>query len=132
MGSGSMEGTERVETLKLITNILLRLGLHANQYGYHYLRTAILMVKEDQERITSVTKLLYPDVAKFYHVSSSKIERAIRTSIETAWKQPKKEIIKIVFKDFDQYMEHRPTNTEFIEAIVEYLNEENTYIENIC
>lgn len=127
-----MEETERVETLKLITHLLLKLGFHANQYGYQYLRTAIYMVKEEPERITSVTKLLYPDVAKAHQVNASKVERAIRTSIETAWKEPKKEIIRIVFNDFEQYMGHRPTNSEFIEAIVEYLDKENAYIENIC
>lgn len=121
-----MREDERVVFLENTTHVLLRLGFHANQCGYRYVRNAIYQVKEDPELITSVTKLLYPAVAKEYHVTPGKVERAIRTSIETAWSNPQKDIIQCIFGTSQNYVERRPTNTDFIEAMIKYLNKENT------
>ena len=121
-----MKEEERVEVLENTTHILLRLGFHANQCGYRYVRNAIYQVKECPELITSVTKLLYPAIAKEYQVSAGKVERAIRTSIETAWSNPQKDMIQMIFDTPEEYLERRPTNTDFIEAMGKYLNKENT------
>lgn len=80
-----MEGQERVEVLGATTTKLLRLGFQAQQIGYRYLREAVWVVCSDPEMITSVTKLLYPEIAKRFSTTDKQVERAIRNSIETAW-----------------------------------------------
>lgn len=126
-----MDDEERVNVLEQITSLLLSLGFHANQYGYRYLRNAVYQVMTCPILIDSVTKLLYPAVAKEYGVSPVKVERAIRTSIETAWSETKKDALHLLFEQPEEYEKQRPTNTEFIEAVVKYLNRENTEIEDI-
>lgn len=127
-----MEDRERVEALKLITHIMLRMGFHANQYGYRYLREAICQCMADPELLTSVTKLLYPTVAKIYGVDCKKIERAIRTSIETAWREEKWNIVDRVFGTDIDYHQKRPTNTDFIDGMIKYMSREKDYFEDIC
>ncbi len=75
--------THQLELLS--TNFILQLGIPANLKGYHYLREAILLSINDSQMLESVTKLLYPAVAKKFNTTSSRVERAIRYAIETAW-----------------------------------------------
>ena len=70
---------------KYITNIMLEMGIPAHLKGYHYLRDAILLSGKDVEVVTSVTKLLYPTVARRYKTTGQKVERAIRNAIEVSW-----------------------------------------------
>ena len=76
---------ERSEVEQSISRLMLELGIPAHLKGYQYLRTAIFMCIEDMELIGSVTKLLYPDLAKRYMTTDQKIERAIRNAIEVSW-----------------------------------------------
>lgn len=126
-----MEDKERVEVFKLTTHILLKMGFHANQYGYRYLREAIYECMDDAELLTSVTKLLYPSVAKVYDVNSKKVERAIRTSIETAWREEKWIVVDRVFGTDTDYHQKRPTNTDFIEGMINYMSKEKGYFEDL-
>lgn len=69
----------------LVTNIIHEVGVPAHIKGYQYLREAIMMVVNDIDIINQITKQLYPDIAKKYHTTPSRVERAIRHAIEVAW-----------------------------------------------
>lgn len=73
------------ELEKYITEIMLDVGVPAHLKGYHYLRDAILLSGRDMEVVTSVTKLLYPTIARRFRTTDQKVERAIRNAIEVSW-----------------------------------------------
>lgn len=97
-----------------ITGMMLRLGMPAHLNGYHYLREGICMSLEDMELVGSVTKLLYPEIAKRYHTSSEKVERAIRSAIEVSWKRGDEKLFEEIFGYSRVHGKIRPTNSEFI------------------
>lgn len=70
---------------RYITDIMLDIGVPAHLRGYHYLRDAILLSGKDMEVVSSVTKLLYPTIAKHFRTTDQKVERAIRNAIEVSW-----------------------------------------------
>ena len=74
---------------KYITEIMLDVGVPAHLKGYHYLRDAILLSGRDMEAVTSVTKLLYPEIARRFKTTDQKVERAIRNAIEVSWNRGK-------------------------------------------
>ena len=74
-----------VELERYITKIMLDMGVPAHLKGYHYLREAIMISGKDMEAVSSVTKLLYPEVAKRFKTTEQKVERAIRNAIEVSW-----------------------------------------------
>lgn len=77
-----------VELERYITKIMLDMGVPAHLKGYHYLREAIMISGKDMEAVSSVTKLLYPEVAKRFKTTEQKVERAIRNAIEVSrWKR---------------------------------------------
>ena len=80
-----------------ITDIMLNLGVPAHLRGYRYLREAVLMSAEDMELVGSVTKLLYPEVAKKFKVTDQKVERGIRNAIEVSWERGNTELFDEIF-----------------------------------
>ena len=119
------------EVMKKTTYALVRLGFQASQIGYRFLREAVWAVYQDAELLTSVTKLLYPTVAKRFKMTDKQVERGIRSAIETAWVKGTPYVLPELFQEYVQNGGHRPTNTEVIEALVEYVKKENTGYENI-
>ncbi len=110
---------DRAQIIRESTHWLLYLGCQASQIGYRYLREAICVVCEMPETITCVTKLLYPEVAKRFGTTDKQVERAIRSTIETAWEKGRPENMSEVFGICSTMQGCiRPTNTEFIEEIV--------------
>ena len=104
-----------------ITSIFLIIGIPAHIKGYHYLREAIRMVYFEPELINKITKELYPGIAKRFSTSASKVERAIRHSIEVAWTRGKIENINQIF-GFNIYGKNdKPTNGEFIALVADKL-----------
>ena len=97
-----------------ITKMLHELGIPAHIKGYQYLRDAISMVVKDQEMMGSVTKILYPAIAKRNQTTASRVERAIRHAIEVAWGRGKMETIDEVFGYTISTGKGKPTNSEFI------------------
>ena len=81
-----------------ITDIMLNLGVPAHLRGYRYLREAVLMSAEDMELVGSVTKLLYPEVAKKFKVTDQKVERGIRNAIEVSWERGNTELFDEIFE----------------------------------
>jgi len=108
-----------------ITNILHEMGVPAHIKGYLYLRESIDMVYNDIELLGSITKVLYPDVAKKYKTTASRVERAIRHAIEVAWNRGNIEAISNIFGYTVSVSKSKPTNSEFIAMIADKLRLEH-------
>lgn len=119
-----MNTSERVDILKYTTYLLLQCGFQASQIGYRYLREAVLIACFDEEVVTSVTKLLYPEIAKRFKASDKQVERAIRNSIETAWVKGNQEVLKEIFHEYYEKSSERPTNTEVIRVLRDKVSKE--------
>ncbi len=104
-----------------VTKIIHQIGVPAHIKGYQYLRTAILLTVNDSEIINSVTKILYPTVAKKYQTTTSRVERAIRHAIEVAWDRGDVEVLNSYFGYTIQNNRGKPTNSEFIAMIADNL-----------
>ena len=121
------KGTKRVETGShfsddleaQVTKIIHQIGIPAHIKGYQYLRTAILMAIDDTDIINSVTKILYPSVAKKYGTTTSRVERAIRHAIEVAWDRGDVDTLNSYFGYTIQNSRGKPTNSEFIAMIAD-------------
>ena len=101
-----------------VTDIIHEIGVPAHIKGYQYLRTAIVMCVEDMEMLSSITKLLYPTIAKKYK-TQSRVERAIRHAIEVAWSRGRMDTIDAMFGYTVNYGKGKPTNSEFIALITD-------------
>ena len=104
-----------------VTKIIHQIGIPAHIKGYQYLRTAILMSIDDTDMINSVTKVLYPSVAKKFQTTTSRVERAIRHAIEVAWDRGDVETLNSYFGYTIQNSRGKPTNSEFIAMIADNL-----------
>lgn len=105
------------DTELVISDIMRQIGVPAHIKGYQYLRTAIDLCINDSEMLESVTKLLYPTVAKMYSTTSSRVERAIRHAIEVAWDRGDVDVLSSYFGYTIQSDRGKPTNSEFIAMI---------------
>lgn len=102
-----------------VTKIMLELGVPAHLRGYHYLREAICLSIENMELVGSITKLLYPEIAKRYHTTNEKVERAIRSVIEIGWERGNTELFEEIFGYSRVHGKTRPTNSEFILGVAD-------------
>lgn len=101
----------------LITNIIHEIGIPAHIKGYQYIRYSIILAVKDVTIISSITKTLYPTVAKKYSTTSSRVERAIRHAIEVAWDRGDIDTLNSYFGYTVQNTKGKPTNSEFIAMI---------------
>ena len=122
-GRDTANGTKKtvpdIETQ--VTKIIHQIGVPAHIKGYQYLRTAILLTIQDSDIINSVTKVLYPSVAKKYQTTTSRVERAIRHAIEVAWDRGDVDTLNSYFGYTIQNNRGKPTNSEFIAMIADNL-----------
>ena len=102
-----------------VTHMLHEIGIPAHIKGYQYLRDAIIMSVEDHEMLSSVTKILYPAIAKKHQTTASRVERAIRHAIEVAWGRGRLETINELFGYTVSNGKGKPTNSEFIALIAD-------------
>lgn len=102
-----------------VTEIIHDVGVPAHIKGYQYLREAIIMSVIDMDMLNSVTKVLYPEVAKKYQTTPSRVERAIRHAIEVAWSRGRVETIEEMFGYTVSVGKGKPTNSEFIALITD-------------
>ena len=105
----------------LVSEIMHQIGVPAHIKGYQYLRSAIIMSINDGEIMNSVTKILYPAVAKEYSTTASRVERAIRHAIEVAWDRGDVDVLSSYFGYTIQNTRGKPTNSEFIAMISDRL-----------
>ena len=104
-----------------ITAIIHEIGVPAHIKGYQYLREAIMIAVEDMDVINAVTKVLYPEVAKRFGTTASRVERAIRHAIEVAWDRGDLETLQKYFGYTVSNAKGKPTNSEFIAMIADRL-----------
>ena len=104
-----------------VTSVIHEIGVPAHIKGYQYLRDAIIMVITDMDILNSITKQLYPSIAKSYNTTPSRVERAIRHAIEVAWSRGKMDTIDKLFGYTVNNGKGKPTNSEFIALIADRL-----------
>lgn len=105
----------------VVSQIMHQIGVPAHIRGYQYLREAIILSVNNSEMISSVTKILYPTVAKTFKTTPSRVERAIRHAIEVAWDRGDVDILSSYFGYTIQNERGKPTNSEFIAMISDNL-----------
>lgn len=107
------------ETKEIITSIIKKFGISPNIQGYYYIREATLKYIDDLSYLNEVTKRLYPEIAKKYRTTPTRVERAIRTAIEMAWNRAdSSDLLEFFTKKQVEYGK-RPTNSEFIAALAD-------------
>ncbi len=100
-----------------VTSMIHDVGVPAHIKGYQYLREAIILSVNDNEMLNSITKILYPSIAKKFQTTPSRVERAIRHAIEVAWSRGRMETIDELFGYTINIEKGKPTNSEFIALI---------------
>ena len=115
------EDNRGAELSSQVTSIIHEIGVPAHIKGYQYLREAILIAVEDMDVINAVTKVLYPEVARRYNTTPSRVERAIRHAIEVAWDRGDLETLQKFFGYTVSNTKGKPTNSEFIAMIADRL-----------
>ena len=108
-----------IETL--VTGIIHEIGVPAHIKGYQYLREAIIIAVNDMDVINAITKVLYPQVAKTFQTTPSRVERAIRHAIEVAWDRGDLDTLQRFFGYTVSNTKGKPTNSEFIALIADKL-----------
>ena len=120
-GESARNGSREVSLESTVTAIIHEIGVPAHIKGYQYLREAILIAVADMEVINAVTKILYPEVAKRFGTTASRVERAIRHAIEVAWDRGDLETLQKYFGYTVSNAKGKPTNSEFIAMIADRL-----------
>lgn len=115
----STDGSADLEVI--VSDIMHQIGVPAHIKGYQYLREAIILSINDNDMMNSVTKVLYPTVAKTFSTTSSRVERAIRHAIEVAWDRGDVDVLSSYFGYTIQNSRGKPTNSEFIAMISDKL-----------
>lgn len=113
------EKAVRRDLEKDVTDMIHELGVPAHIKGYQYLREAIMMSVEDMDMLNSITKVLYPTIAKKFQTTPSRVERAIRHAIEVAWSRGRMETLDALFGYTINTGKGKPTNSEFIALIAD-------------
>ena len=108
-----------------VTEIIREIGIPAHIKGYQYLRSSILMAVQDMDILDSITKQLYPSIAKTYNTTPSRVERAIRHAIEVAWSRGNSDTMHELFGYTLQQGKLKPTNSEFIALIADKIRLES-------
>ena len=116
-----MENQAEKSLEELLFDMMVNMGVPAHLKGYHYLKAAVMLVSEDMRAVGSVTKLLYPEIAKRYNTTDGKVERAIRNAIEVSWERGNPKAFEELFGYSKENGYTRPTNSEYIAAIADAL-----------
>ncbi len=113
--------TDKTNIETMVTNIIHEIGVPAHIKGYQYLREAIIIAVDDMDVINAITKVLYPQVAKTFQTTPSRVERAIRHAIEVAWDRGDLDTLQSFFGYTVSNTKGKPTNSEFIALIADRL-----------
>ena len=120
-GEGAGQSLSGQSLESVVTAIIHEIGVPAHIKGYQYLREAIMIAVADMDVINAVTKILYPEVAKRFGTTASRVERAIRHAIEVAWDRGDLETLQKYFGYTVSNAKGKPTNSEFIAMIADRL-----------
>lgn len=107
---------------KVVASYLNKLGVPCHLKGYHYLKYGIVRCLCHSEELESVTKILYPDIAKKYNTTSGRVEHGIRHAIQKAWETEKNKEWENVFGKRSVDENFKPTNSQFIAALSDFIN----------
>ena len=113
--------TDKTSIESMVTGIIHEIGVPAHIKGYQYLREAIIIAVNDMDVINAITKVLYPQVAKTFQTTPSRVERAIRHAIEVAWDRGDLDTLQRFFGYTVSNTKGKPTNSEFIALIADKL-----------
>ncbi len=116
-----MRHTDKASIESMVTSIIHEIGVPAHIKGYQYLREAIIIAVNDMDVINAITKVLYPQVAKTFATTPSRVERAIRHAIEVAWDRGDLDTLQRFFGYTVSNTKGKPTNSEFIALIADKL-----------
>ena len=117
----SVRRTDKTSIESMVTSIIHEIGVPAHIKGYQYLREAIIIAVGDMDVINAITKVLYPQVAKAFQTTPSRVERAIRHAIEVAWDRGDLDTLQRFFGYTVSNTKGKPTNSEFIALIADRL-----------
>lgn len=117
----SLRRTDKASIESMVTSIIHEIGVPAHIKGYQYLREAIIIAVGDMDVINAITKVLYPQVAKTFQTTPSRVERAIRHAIEVAWDRGDLDTLQRFFGYTVSNTKGKPTNSEFIALIADKL-----------
>ena len=117
----SVRRNDKTSIETMVTNIIHKIGVPAHIKGYQYLREAIIIAVGDMDVINAITKVLYPQVAKTFQTTPSRVERAIRHAIEVAWDRGDLDTLQRFFGYTVSNTKGKPTNSEFIALIADKL-----------
>ena len=104
---------------KRVSSLLLRIGIPAHLKGHPYIKEAVVLVYKDRDYIEAITKRLYPEIAKKFGTTPSRVERAVRHAFEVAVDNGDPENFMEIFTMSP--FRGKPTNSEAIAGMVEYL-----------
>ena len=107
-----------VSTSQHVAAVIFNMGIPSHSKGYEYLVEAICLVSENPDLIYHITKQLYPQIGEKFSTTANSVERAIRHSIELAWKNDKLQNANRVIRSVVFTPQHKPTNGEFISIVV--------------
>ncbi|MGI2326617.1 sporulation transcription factor Spo0A [Planococcus sp. YIM B11945] len=102
-----------------ITNLVKEIGIPPHLNGYTYLKEAISLVLEDPDFLTKVTKSLYPTIAKLYNTKPTRVERSIRSAIESVWNNSDTQHLSTIFGYSEEHLEFKPANSQFIAMVAD-------------
>lgn len=110
-----------------MAKILNKMGVSPQLEGYGFIKTAVLMVLNDESLINAITKELYPEIAKKHKTTARRAARSIRYAIETSFNNMHPVMIEEFFENWINFNKGKPTNSQFIATLVEMikLNEED-------
>ena len=117
----ALRRNDKTSIESMVTGIIHEIGVPAHIKGYQYLREAIIIAVEDMDVINAITKVLYPQVAKTFQTTPSRVERAIRHAIEVAWDRGDLDTLQRFFGYTVSNTKGKPTNSEFIALIADKL-----------
>ena len=107
---------------KKISKLLHNLGMPSHIKGYQYIRDAIILMHDDPNYFSGITKQLYPTIAKRYNTTSSRVERAIRHAIEVSWSRGDYDLMDEIFGHSVDFDRAKPTNSEFLATLADKIN----------
>lgn len=111
----------------IVTNFMHEIGISAHLSGYKFLIQAIMLAAQDKNRLSAITKCIYPTIAKHNKTSTQRVERAMRNAISNAWSRNYSVLMNNIFKN-ESFENRKPTNSEFIAVIADKVKLENDYI----
>lgn len=120
-GGNRQDENKDVRLEMVVTDVIHQIGIPAHIKGYHFLRKAIMLSIKEPEMLESITKLLYPTIAEAFNTSPSRVERAIRHAIETAWDRGDVDVLNGMFGYTISIGKGKPTNSEFIALVTDNL-----------